>query len=83
MVEYIGSILAVGGSLLSVYGALIFNLRNDYTQAKLIWAISNPMLLAWALGYIAGYWDGSLSIAALAVLYAVYTVSNWWGLWKK
>lgn len=78
-----GFILAVGGSLLSIYGALIFNLRNDYTGAKVTWALSNPMLLAWSIGYVLNLWDSALSVAALACLYAVYTVSNWWGLWKK
>ena len=78
----VGTALAITGTVASIYGAVVFNQWKDYTQAKMVWAISNPMLLVWALGYIAGYWDGSLSVAALACLYAVYTISNWWGLLK-
>jgi len=82
MIEHIGTFLAIGGTILSIYGAVVFNQWRDYTRAKMVWAISNPMLLVWALGYLAGYWDGSLSVAALACLYAVYTISNWWGLYQ-
>jgi hypothetical protein len=86
MIDYlyiIGAILAIGGSLLSIYGALIFNLRNDYTGAKVIWALSNPMLLFWAIGYVLGFWDSIISVAVMGCMYTVYTLSNWYGLWKK
>lgn len=47
------------------------------------WMISNVLLLAWAAGYYLGLWDGGISILGLIAMYAVFTVTNLYGLWKK
>lgn len=47
------------------------------------WMVSNIFLLAWAAGYYLGLWDGGISILGLIVMYAVFTVTNLYGLWKK
>ena len=57
-------------------------LPNNHIIAMRIWAWSNPMLAVWAIGYIAGIWNGSLSVGALLVMYSVFTATNWWGLRK-
>lgn len=76
----IGSGLAIGGSILSITGALVNNLRHDHRKAMEIWMFSNIMLLLWACGYLAGYWNGALSMGAVALMYGAFTVSNAWGL---
>lgn len=45
-----------------------------------IWMTSNPILATWAMGYGLGIWNGGLSAAALAVMYTIFTVTNWYGL---
>ena len=78
----VGTTLAVLGALLSIVGTTVNNLKHDHVLAMRIWAWSNPMLAAWAIGYIAGIWDGALSVAALLGMYLYFAVTNWWGLRK-
>ena len=82
MIYEIGTILAITGSILSVLGALINNLRHDHRRAMEIWTYSNILLLVWAAGLSIGAWNGGLSGAALCVMYAVFMISNAWGLKK-
>jgi hypothetical protein len=79
----VGTILAISGSILSLYGAWLFNIKRDYTGSKVVWAISNPALLVWSAGYLLRLWDGSLSMLFVAGMYGYYTVTNWYGLWRK
>jgi hypothetical protein len=78
--EQIGPTLAVSGSTLSIIGTLMNNLYLDHITAMYFWMISNPLLLAWAYGYDKEYWNGGLSGKALVVMYVVFTVSNFYGL---
>ena len=75
-----GSVLAVSGSIISVAGALVNNLKHNHRGAMQLWMFSNVILLGWSIGYLAGLWNGSLSIGALMVMYLVFAVSNFWGL---
>jgi ABC-type xylose transport system permease subunit len=70
------------GSILSVIGTLVNNLEHNHILAMRIWAWSNPMLAVWAIGYLAGIWNGGVSVGALLGMYAIFTVTNWWGLRK-
>ena len=76
----IGPVLAISGSLLSIIGALMNNLYLDHIGAMKVWIFSNLLLLAWAYGYDREYWDGGLSGKALVVMYLVFTISNFYGL---
>lgn len=78
--EYLGPVLAITGSILSIVGTLVNNLYLEHRWAMKVWAISNPILSVWALGVLWGYWNGGMSIAALLVMYLVFTVTNYYGL---
>lgn len=80
MLAEIGSGLAILGSSISVVGALVNNLKHDHHRAMELWMFSNVMLLMWSIGYLAGYWNGGLSVGALMIMYFIFTISNFWGL---
>lgn len=82
MIEVIGITCAVSGSILSVIGALTNNLYHDHRRAMEWWMYSNVLLLAWCVGNLAGLWNGSLSIGAMGIMYAIFTASNVYGLMK-
>ena len=76
-----GNILAIAGSILSLTGALVNNLWLSHTEAMWIWMISNPLFLVYFVGVDMKWWNGQhISTRALIVTYAVFTVSNFWGL---
>ena len=76
----IGSCLAVMGAMISVIGAIFNNIWHDHHGAMQWWMISNILLLVWAVGLMAGVWNGGLSALALVVMYLIFAVSNWWGM---
>ena len=79
--ELIGSCIAVDGSILSLMGALVNNLQLNHLLAMQVWALSNPLFLAYFVGNDKGYWNGQhISKRALIVTYLVFTVSNGIGL---
>lgn len=78
--EWIGSSLAVTGSILSIAGTLVNNLWLKHRTAMKVWAVSNPILCVWAVGVLLGIWNGGLSIVALLIMYLVFTVTNFYGL---
>ena len=78
----IGTLLAVAGSAVSIAGACINNLWHRHRLAMQLWMLSNLLLLAWAVGYDFGWWDGGLSGKALVAMYAVFSVTNLYGLWR-
>jgi hypothetical protein len=45
-----------------------------------VWLFSNPIMLAWAIGYDRKYWDGGLTGKALISLYLLLTIFNAYGL---
>ena len=81
MKERIGNYFAISGSILSITGALINNLWLSHTAAMWIWMVSNPLFLAYFIGVDLKYWNGQhISTRALIITYAIFTVSNFWGL---
>lgn len=76
----IGFIIAITGTAISLYGVYLLNQKKDWRGAQIIWMYSNPILTGYFVGQAIGWWNGSLSSAAMAVLYGVFTVSNWKGL---
>jgi hypothetical protein len=42
--------------------------------AREIWLLSNPLLLAWAIGAQKKWWGNGLGIGAIVGMYGVYTV---------
>ena len=72
----IGSILSIVGSAIGIIGTLINSLWLNHNLAILVWMISNPLLLVWAVGGHNKWWDGGLSYMALIVMYVVFTVSG-------
>jgi hypothetical protein len=80
MLALIGSSMAISGSIISVAGALINNLKHDHRRAMRLWMVSNIMLLAWSAGFISGLWNGGVSVGALMAMYLIFSVSNFWGL---
>ncbi len=78
--DTIGLLLAISGTIISIVGTLVNNISLDHTMAMWLWMLSNPLLLCWAYGCYKKWWDGALSIEALAVMYLCFTVSNFYGL---
>lgn len=78
--DLIGSVIAISGSFLSILGTLANNLWLEHTLAMGIWMLSNLILFAWAYGNYKHWWNGGLSIEALGFMYAVFTITNFYGL---
>jgi len=82
MLQALGIFLVIAGSGFSILGTLLNNVYLAHRAAMLIWMLSNPLLLIWAVGYGLGLWDGGLSAAALAMMYGIFAITNFYGLWK-
>ncbi len=78
----IGSALALAGSTISISGALLNNLWLNHHVAMRLWMVSNILLLVWALGFFLGYWNGGLSGVSLIAMYAVFAITNAYGLMR-
>ena len=78
--DTIGAALAISGSIISLVGALLNNIFLDHKAAMRLWMVSNPILALWSIGAALYWWNGGLSAAAMFAMYAVFTVSNWYGL---
>jgi hypothetical protein len=78
--KIIGSVLAVSGAALTVIGTIVNSFWLDHITAMGIWMFSNPIMLAWAIGYDRKYWDGGLTGKALISLYLLLTIFNAYGL---
>ena len=72
----IGAALGIAGSVVALIGSLAVNLLHDQLLAREIWLLSNPLLLAWAIGAQKRWWGNGLGIGAIVGMYAVYTVSG-------
>ena len=77
----IGSILSIVGSAIGIVGTLVNSIWLNHNFAILVWMISNPILLIWAIGGHNKWWDGGLSYAALVIMYLVFTVSGVYAIW--
>lgn len=78
--DYIGETLAIMGSIASITGALLNNLSLMHVEAMWLWMLSNPLLLAWSYGCYKKWWNGGISIEAIGIMYAIFTVTNFYGL---
>ena len=76
-----GSALAISGATLSVLGIVINNVYLLHHTAMLLWLISNPVLLIWAIGVVLKKWNGGLSMEAIAAMYLIAFVTGAYGLW--
>ena len=78
--DTIGVILAVVGSIISITGTIVNNIWLYHTLAMGIWMISNPILFGWAYGSYKKWWNGGLSFEAVGCMYAIFTITNFYGL---
>ena len=72
----IGAALGIAGSVVALIGSLAVNLLHDQLLAREIWLLSNPLLLAWAIGAQKKWWGNGLGIGAIVMMYAIYTFSG-------
>ena len=79
----LGLPISLAGCAISLYGIYLNNQAKDHLGAMVVWGYSNPILTTYFVGQTFGFWNGGLSSAAMAVLYGVFTVSNWRGLVKE
>lgn len=80
MIPDIGFPIALTASILALYGVYLFNQRKDYTGARIIWMITNPVFTMYFIGRLVGFWDGGLGDMMMAVYFGAMTVSNLKGL---
>jgi hypothetical protein len=71
----IGWLLILSGSGLGIIGGII-NAIALHDLAIDIWMVSNLLLLMWAIGFIKGWWNKKISVEAIAIMYAVFTICN-------
>ena len=72
----IGAALGIAGSVVALIGSLAVNLLHDQLLAREIWLLSNPLLLAWAIGAQKKWWGNGLGIGAIVTMYAIYTITG-------
>ena len=72
----IGAALGIAGSVVALIGSLAVNLLHDQLLAREIWLLSNPLLLAWAVGAQKKWWGNGLGIGAIVTMYAIYTITG-------
>ena len=70
----VGAALGIAGSVVALIGSLAVNLLHDQLLAREIWLLSNPLLLAWAIGAQKKWWGNGLGIGAIVMMYGVYTL---------
>jgi hypothetical protein len=75
----IGFIIALAASIVALYGVWLFNQRKDYTGARVVWGISNPMFALYFFGRIVGFWDGGLGDVAMCTYSVLMAISNYMG----
>jgi hypothetical protein len=80
MIATIGTSCAVIGSGISVIGNLVNTVYKDHHRAIELWTFSSAMVFVWGCGYLLGWWDGGIGVAAITGMNAVFLVSNLWGL---
>ena len=72
----IGAALGIAGSIVALIGSLAVNLLHDQLLAREIWLLSNPLLLAWAIGAQKRWWGDGLGIGAIVMMYLIYTITG-------
>ncbi len=61
---------------MALIGSLAVNLLHDQFLAREIWLLSNPLLLAWAIGAQKKWWGNGLGIGAIVMMYLIYTITG-------
>jgi hypothetical protein len=82
-IDVIGSVISILGTIVSLYGVYLFNIRHNHDRANEVWCFSNLFLMCWAWGYRSGWWTDGLSADALFTMYLVFTVASIYRLVKK
>lgn len=80
MIALIGTSCAVIGSIISVLGNLVNTVNKDHYQAIELWTFSSALVFIWGCGYLMGWWNGGIGIAAITGMNLVFLMSNLWGL---
>jgi hypothetical protein len=76
----IGLLISFTVSVASLYGVWLFNQRRDYTGARMIWMITNPLFSLYFLGRVMSWWNGGLGDIAMMAYFLLMTASNAWGM---
>jgi hypothetical protein len=76
----IGSAVAVAGTAVSILGSWANSIWLDHNLAIIIWAVSNPLMALWSIGYAKKWWDGGISGWSLVIMYIYYIITNAWAL---
>lgn len=79
----VGTILALAGGILTIYGTRTNCIHHNYRKAMRIWRGSNIILVVWAFGNLMAWWDGALAISAVMGMYLVLFYYNEVGLRKR
>jgi hypothetical protein len=76
----LGFFIALTSSLVALYGVWLFNQKRDYTGARVVWMVSNPLFTLYFIGRVLVLWDGGLGDGAMIAYFAGMTMSNLWGM---
>jgi hypothetical protein len=76
----LGFIITLIASIIALYGVWLFNQRKDYTGARCVWMVSNPLFALYFIGRVLGLWDGGFGDGAMVVYFALMTLSNFRGM---
>ena len=76
----IGFLITLSASCIALYGVWLFNQRHDYTGARTVWMISNPLFTLYFFGRVLSFWDGGFGDGAMTIYFLCMTVSNLKGM---
>lgn len=82
MIATIGTSCAVVGSTISVIGNLVNTIQKDHSRAIELWTFSSALIIIWATGFLLGWWNGGVGVAAILGMNVVFFASNLWGIYK-
>lgn len=71
-----GFIITVVASVIALYGVWLFNQKQDYTGARVVWMISNPLFALYFIGRLLALWNGGLGDGAMLIYFGAMTISN-------
>ena len=74
--SWVGIVFAFSGAIISLLGVYANNIMLAHDTAIRIWAISNPLILAWAIGFTCGWWVDGITGLAMVAIYLVFTVTG-------
>jgi hypothetical protein len=80
IVGIIGTLVAITGASISVFGNLVNTINFDHWKAIRLWTVSAFLNSLWWLGFILGWWNGVISAMAMLAMNVFFLGSNLWGL---